>query len=343
MSLYQNLNLRSPFNFVSGYSTILDVLFEKLPKRNIQIYPITLATCISEKYKKYFDDKKSYDWSSPELLISPVAKENEASNILFRLNHHKNRHFFTMWEATNIEGPFIEELNKCKSVIVPNKWNAYHFKRCGVNVPIKVIPLFVDGLKYKKSSNTDFVFGTANGDLRKNIDKVIKCFLKAFPNEKKVRLKVKTSTHDNTNFKFIDPRIECIKKDYTKKELMDWYHSLDVFVSGATAEGWGLMQHEAMACGRPVMATQYAGLAEFLTEENGFPLLYKEVPATGYWSAPGGKWSEFDETDMINQMRYCFKNRKVVMEKGIQASKDANQFTTDRFISSLIKELYSFQ
>ena len=112
-----------------------------------------------------------------------------------------------------------------------------------------------------------------------------------------------------------------------------------MFVSAVSAEGWGLMQHESMACGRPVIVANYGGLKEFVTLDNSFCLRHIEVDATGFWEFPGAKWSRYDEEHMIETMRYCYNNRDKVKEKVIIASKDACKLSNELFIQTLLKTL----
>ena len=68
------------------------------------------------------------------------------------------------------------------------------------------------------------------------------------------------------------------------------------------------MQHEAMACGKPIIAVKYSGLAEFFDETVGIPLKYNIVPSEWSWSHSNGFWSKFDEDDMIDKLRWCYNN-----------------------------------
>ncbi len=141
---------------------------------------------------------------------------------------------------------------------------------------------------------------------------------------------------DNENRKFLDNKIVYNTHNLNKQELKDWYCSNDVFVSAVSAEGWGLMQHESMACGRPVIVARYAGLKEFVTLDNSFCLRHTEVDSTGFWEYPGGKWSKYDEEHMIETMRYCYHNRDEVKQKGKLASIDACKLTKEKFIENLL-------
>jgi glycosyltransferase involved in cell wall biosynthesis len=135
---------------------------------------------------------------------------------------------------------------------------------------------------------------------------------------------------------FLDSRIFIQQGHWKQSEMVTWYQSLDVFVSAVSAEGFGLHQLESMSCGKPIIATQYAGLKEFLNQENGYCLPYTEVPSTGYWATPGGRWSDFKDQDMIEAMRYCYQHRSEVQAKGRSAADTAKQFTLEKFIAELL-------
>ena len=242
-----------------------------------------------------------------------------------------------MWEATRIGDFYIDKINMFDQIIVPNNWNKESFEQQGCTSKISVVNLGIDTniFNYTEPNNSDFfVFGTGNNDPRKRLPDVIKCFNKAFPKEKDVRLSVKISESENR--KFLDNKIIYNTKNLNKQELKDWYCSNDVFVSAVSAEGWGLMQHESMACGRPVIVARYAGLKEFVTLENSFCLRHTEVDSTGFWEYPGAKWSKYDEEHMIETMRYCYNNRDEVKQKGKLASIDACKLSKEKFIENLL-------
>lgn len=226
----------------------------------------------------------------------------------------------------------VDILNQGKLVIVPNDWNKENFKVDGVIVPIQKCPLFVDTSVFKYKNHVDsgiFTFGSANADPRKRLNEVIRCFCKAFPvSTKDVKLKIKVDVQDlNRLIRFSDDRIEISTQKLNKLELSNWYHNIDVFVSGASSEGWGLMQHESMACGRPIIATHYSGLKEFFDESVGISLKYTEVPSEWSWSHSNGFWSKFDEDDMIDKLRWCYNNSNEIINLGIKSAERAKNTT----------------
>ena len=335
----KNLILSSLYNFTSGYRVVLNCLLNNC--FNDYILNKKSYAEIDEEYEKYFEDLPPYK-DCLELILSPPCNGLNEGNFFYRLAPNKNRVIFTMWESTRIYDIFIEIVNQQKALIVPSQWNKSNFEYQGVTVPIYILPLFVDNyFNYSEPEDKDcFVFGAANGDPRKRIDDVCKCFSKAFQGKKDVKLNVKLSNKDQLNQKFADSRISLVRKDFSLESLRDWYYQNDVLVSCVAAEGWGLMQHESMACGRPVIAANYAGLKEFMTEDNSFCVNYAEEPSKGYWKNPGGKWSKYDEEHMIETMRYCYNNPEKVKQKGILASSDALKLSKENFVKN-IREIIS--
>jgi glycosyltransferase involved in cell wall biosynthesis len=68
----------------------------------------------------------------------------------------------------------------------------------------------------------------------------------------------------------------------------------DCYVSLHRSEGFGLTIAEAMAHGRPVIATGYSGNLDYMTDETGYLVPYRLVPVPEDWwaYAPGAEWAE---------------------------------------------------
>ena len=338
------LSLSSSFDFESGYLTLLDAILEELPKQGCLIKPRSFSNDVG-KYEQYFESAISFK-EDLDLLIHPPCHELNFNNFMFFLNPHKKRVHFTMWESTRVNDIFIEQMNNMRAVIVPNKWNKANFEAQGCEVTIHFINLFVDTSIFNYQQpivKNEFVFGTANKDPRKRLEDVVRCFNRAFPDKKDVKLRIKISPKESYDKTFTGSKIEIHKDSFTRNQLKDWYSYNDCFVSCVSAEGWGLMQHESMACGRPVIASKYAGLSEFMTEDNSFCINYKEVPAEGYWKAPAAKWSKYDEENLIETMRFAYNNPSTVVEKGRLASQDACKLNKELFITNLLKVINDYK
>lgn len=339
----KQITLSSYYNFTSGYGEILRLLLEKLPDHNYDIVPRTYSI-INKNLLKYFECDKSVNANMVDLSLLSLTNSLNDVNPFLHMDFSKKRVLITMWECTRLNDLMVEILNKFVNIVVPNYYCKANLISQGCTTGINVVPLFCDTEIYRYRAHYErdvFVFGISNEDPRKNLDKVQRCFIKAFKNKKDVKLKIKT-TAMTVRDRFIGANIETINKMLTLNELRDWYYSLDVYVSGATCEGWGMMQQESMCCGRPVLFTNYGGLSEFINNENGFSVEYDEVYSSGYWGDYGGRWSEFKEDDMIDKMIYCYNNREVVRYKGILASESACKFTQELFLKNVDKILKQY-
>jgi glycosyltransferase involved in cell wall biosynthesis len=328
----KSITLTSCFNFKSGYRILLDSIL-----KNISFNMICRSfSPIDSNLLHYFDPTTEYTPNLLDLCILPINNSTDGTNIFFNLDFSRKRILYTMWECTRISDLLVEVLNKFVVIIVPNQYNKTNLQQQGVTVPIYIVQLFCDTDTYiykEKSTDGKFKFGISNEDYRKNLDKVIFDFLKLFRKNSNVELYVKTSKKLDNGYMYTN--INYNTGIFSKEELRDWYSNLDVYISGATCEGWGMMQQESMCCGTPIICTNYGGLREFTSEYDSYYVKYKEVYSTGYWDGYAGKWSEYDSDDMIKCMSHCIDNRDDVLYKGKLASERASQFTESRFIKSI--------
>ena len=279
------------------------------------------AVPISQNIKQHFVDYSNHEW---ELLLHPPGVSPTEG---------KKTIFFTMWESTRLSQCHLENLKKANVLIVPCEWNASIFSAQGIDVPIELSPLGIDENVFyvrEKASSNHCVFGAAgnshiSGRTRKGLDDVIKAFQIAFPSEKDVLLKIKTLPNSQV-VGFNDRRIQVYKGYLTQNQLAEWYSSLTCFVSAAKAEAWGLMQHQAMAVGRPVIACYYGGLREFFDPSVGYCVDYSLESADERYSGLG-IWAQPSLDSLVEQMRRVYNNMGEAAHIGLLASKRAHQFT----------------
>lgn len=262
----------------------------------------------------------------------------------------KKTAFFTMWESSRLPEKSVEILKRASLIITPSHWNAACFSAAGIDVPIRVVPLGIDPdiFNYKPQRNGDrCVFGTAgrmaHGGTRKGMNEVVELFKKAFPKGifNKVSLKVKGFSDCDLAVQD-DPRIEITRAFLTDAQMANWLGSLTCFVSGAKGEGWGLLQHQAMACGRPVIATKYGGLAEFMDHSNSYPVRFRLNPADAYYKG-AGVWAEPEDADMIAQMHRVCENPSEAIGRGFKGSQDVSRLTWKNCVTELVEVLKEFK
>jgi glycosyltransferase involved in cell wall biosynthesis/SAM-dependent methyltransferase len=118
----------------------------------------------------------------------------------------------------------------------------------------------------------------------------------------------------------------------------------DCYVSLHRSEGFGLTMAEAMAYGKPVIATNYSGNVDFMHEGNSYPVPYKLVPIpTGCDPYPAGaEWADPDIDVAAAAMRRVFDNPTAARELGARARDNIlARFSVDRTAAFLAERFAS--
>lgn len=171
---------------------------------------------------------------------------------------------YSMLESTAIPREWVIILNsKFDAVVVPDIFYKNIYSRCGVKIPIFVIPcgfyleeFFEQPLK--STCSMPFVFGmSAAFNNRKNYKLLIIAFALEFGNNPNVILKLHgRAGADYSNILNIInyyklKNIIVINKSLSRNEYLEFIKSLDCFVLLSKGEGFSLTPREALALGIP--------------------------------------------------------------------------------------------
>lgn len=174
-----------------------------------------------------------------------------------------------------------------------------------------------------------FSYFSVNG--RKNPEAVINAFKKAFKNDEGPILVIKTvygDTHidrfknlmalvgDRTDIKLINSTLDSM----TANALLN---IADCYVSLHRSEGLGLTLSESMALGKPVIATNYSGNTDFMTDDTSIliPWEYTEVGIGNDVYPPTAKWAEPDVNAAAEAMKHVYEHQNEAKLMGIRAKK----------------------
>jgi SAM-dependent methyltransferase len=169
---------------------------------------------------------------------------------------------------------------------------------------------------------------------RKNPLAVIEAFTRAFPAAEPggPQLVIKSINHEQDESNHDRLRVATEGRDdvhlidrYVSREERDALTAAcDCYVSLHRSEGFGFTVAEAMALGRPVIATDYSGTRELVTPANGYPVPFRLVPigvgADPY--PPEGEWAEPDVDHAAALMRSVVEDPQEARRRGERARAD---------------------
>ena len=174
---------------------------------------------------------------------------------------------------------------------------------------------------------------------RKNPEGAIEAFRHAFDAEdRSVELVIKMNNVDRTERTLIESLIEgrsnisLLERTLSRREVDSLLVASDCFVSLHRAEGFGLAIAEAMALGKPVVATYWSGNVDFMTPWNSAPVTYElRTLEESYGPYRAGQmWADPDIEDAARWMRELANDRERAAELGRRAAIDIESgFSTE--------------
>jgi glycosyltransferase involved in cell wall biosynthesis len=118
--------------------------------------------------------------------------------------------------------------------------------------------------------------------------------------------------------------IHVLDRSLSTSELNGVMAGCDCYVSLHRAEGFGLTLAEAMAIGKPAIATGYSGNVDFMNDANSY-LVEHEITRVGPECEiypPEGEWAEPSIEHAARLMRHVYSEPEDVARKAAQASDD---------------------
>lgn len=130
-----------------------------------------------------------------------------------------------------------------------------------------------------------------------------------------------------------DRRIRLFESSLPYQEVMQLIASCDVLISLHRAEGLGLPLLEAMALGKPVVATNWSGNLDFMSKENSCLVDYSLTKVEAHrWTyrLPSvrryGQWAEPSVHDAARSIRLLLDSADARAQIGRRAAKDAKKY-----------------
>ena len=191
-----------------------------------------------------------------------------------------------------------------------------------------------------------FIFNFQSHFERKNPLALIDAFKMAFVPSDPVRLVIKcvNGSSNPDGFAAMSKRVQgypiFVHDGYcSSQELGDLMAACDAYVSLHRSEGTGLTIADAMALGKPVIATSWSGNTDFMDVSNSFPVRYKLIELqenVGPYRA-GEVWADPSVEHAAELMRLVFENRKEARARGQVAKLEIETKYSEKSVASLIR------
>jgi glycosyltransferase involved in cell wall biosynthesis len=117
---------------------------------------------------------------------------------------------------------------------------------------------------------------------------------------------------------------------YDYRDLVKLYNAGNVFVSPTRAEAYNLGCIEALACGLPVITTNFGGQTDFVNESNGWIIGGELTEIKHELLYEGIKWLTPDVEELKRVMRNIYHNPQLIEMNSKEAIKTAQNNTWDK-------------
>jgi glycosyltransferase involved in cell wall biosynthesis len=182
---------------------------------------------------------------------------------------------------------------------------------------------------HDKSRSTPFVFyntfSSHSYPERKSCAELIRCFVRAFPGNDDVTLRLRTQQNPKIEQYLrdagaddrivIDPPDDCSTEDFARI-----YSDVHCTVHPSKGEGFGLIPFQSIACETPVIAPAVTGMADYLNADNAILLhMGGHVPGIGVGNQSGTYYS-VDEDHLVHCLRHVYDHWEEEYSKVRQAA-----------------------
>jgi glycosyltransferase involved in cell wall biosynthesis len=242
------------------------------------------------------------------------------------------------WEVEDFPGWLAEQARYVDEI-----WANSHFSAraiaARVDVPVHAFPLPVAEPRGPFASRQElglgddflvlFAFDFDSIPARKNPAAAVAAFRAAFAAGEGPRLLVKSVNGDRHPRAFAELRAAAGERPDI--EFRDGYldppvqvslmNACDVYLSLHRSEGFGLTLAEAMALGKPVVATAYSGNLDFMTDDTAYlvPFRFADIgPGQGPYPV-FGRWAEADVDSAARALREIWSAPEAARERGQRA------------------------
>jgi glycosyltransferase involved in cell wall biosynthesis len=288
-------------------------------------------------------------WQSVFFVSAPA---HEFQPEMYHGRHTVGR---TTFETDRIPEGWRERCNALDEIWVPSHFNLETFARAGVaEHKLHVLQEGVDTEHFRPGTQTLNLPGTRgfnflsvfDWQMRKGYDILLRAYCAEFRPDEDVALILKVSIMNQPHAQLVDlvsyfiertlhmkleesPNIILLTGMLPHARFPQLYASADAFVLPTRGEGWGRPYMEALACGRPVIATRWGGQMDFLNDDNADLIELDGIQSTGadidLEIFAGHRWAEPSADNLRQLLRRAVSDRDSSKRKAARGLLDMRE------------------
>jgi glycosyltransferase involved in cell wall biosynthesis len=206
-------------------------------------------------------------------------------------NYYTKQIGYCTWETQRVAADWVTEINQLDELWVPSTFNHTYFAASGVTIPIVVFPhIFLEqtlpardavslcDYRGRTIPNNKFTFYCiAEYVDRKGILDLLDTYSRFNETHRNTQLLLKLhyGNYSQASIKHVENAVKpygdnvyLISKNVSNKELLEIHSLGDCYVSLHKGEGFGLSLYDAVNYGKKIIATNYGGPTDYLTENH---------------------------------------------------------------------------
>lgn len=268
----------------SGIQRTYDCFFSETISKHLNLFSGLQRHSINSLFNQHHRLFKEYQMKhgKPDIIHAQcilwggwIAKKiAELENIPYIVTMHSSKLFSENFREKN-KKVIVDILNSAAKVIAVSE--ALRTAMLPLKKDITVIPNAVDTIRFDVNltkSNIFTFFSLAFLNKEKNLGLLIESFHEAHGNNMNIKLYIGGNGPEYNYLKQIIYKLNMQSQikligSLNRNEVKFWMEKCDVFVLPSKKETFGIVYIEAMAAGKPVIATKCGGPEEFVETSNG--------------------------------------------------------------------------
>jgi glycosyltransferase involved in cell wall biosynthesis/2-polyprenyl-3-methyl-5-hydroxy-6-metoxy-1,4-benzoquinol methylase len=341
-TLQEGLNIAGYFRAELGIGEAARQLMNAVETAGIPFATTTYGATLSRQDHPFAARETGISYDVNVLCVNADSTPRFARDVgpgFFAGRHTAGYWFWEVEQFPTIMWPAFD--------VVDEVWTATDFIADAIRgangKPVFTVPLPVQVPKYSQAITRArlglpdrftflFAFDFLSVIERKNPQGVIEAFKRAFKPEEGPVLVIKSINGEMRLAELewlralVGNRLDIwiVDSYYSDEEKSALAGACDCYVSLHRSEGLGLTMAEAMALGKPVIATGYSGNTHFMTPENSFLVDYVKVPVPkGCGPYPTtASWADPDLDQAASYMRLVFEAREEAGQRARRGQQD---------------------